>query len=119
MSGHKEIATKIKSFESDIMKSKQDKKLDYIDNQHKRKNIIIDGIPDVGGEKWNELQLKVQHMFSSNLELDCTKIEMERVQRIGQYQEGGRPRKIMVNLLRLKDKPHILSSVKKLKGTNI
>lgn len=123
-SGHKEIEAKIKSFESDIMKSKQDidellTKLDYIDNQHKRKNIIIDGISDVGGEKWNELELKVQQMFSSNLELDCTKIEMERVQRIGQYQEGGRPRKIMVNLLRLKDKQHILSSVKKLKGTNI
>lgn len=122
-SGHKETEAKIKSFENDIMNSKRDidemfTKLDYIENQHKRKNFVIDGVMDDKEESWSGLEQKIQQMFSTNLGLDG-KIETERVQRMGQYQEGGRPRRIMVNLLRLKDKQRILSSAKKLKGTNI
>ncbi|GAA6080007.1 uncharacterized protein LOC124389821 isoform X1 [Tachysurus ichikawai] len=122
-SGHKETEAKIKSFENDIINLKRDidgmfSKLDYIENQLKRKNLAIDGITDDKEESWSGLEQKVQHMFSNNLGLDG-KIETERVQRIGQYQEGGRPRRVMVNLLRLKDKLRILSSAKKLKGTNI
>lgn len=50
-SGHKETEAKIKSFENDIMNSKRDidemfTKLDYIENQHKRKNLVIDGVMD-------------------------------------------------------------------------
>lgn len=82
------------------------------------KNLIIVGISDDKEESWSELEHKVQYMFTSKLGLEG-KIEMERVQRMGQHQERGRPRKIMVNLLRLKDKQRILSSAKKLKGTNI
>lgn len=36
-------------------------------------------IPDAKGEKWNGLELKVQQMFSNNLELDWAKIEMKHV----------------------------------------
>jgi len=122
-SGYKETEAKIKSFENDIMKLKcgideMFTKFDYMENQHKRKNLVIDGIMDDKEESWSGLEQKVQHMFSNKLGLDG-KIEIERVQRMGQYQEGGRPRRIMVNLLRLKDKQCILSSTKKLKGTNI
>lgn len=34
-------------------------KLDYIENQYRRTNVLIDGIADVKGENWNELEAKV------------------------------------------------------------
>ena len=46
-------------------------------------------------------------------------MDIERAQRLGQFQERGRPRKIVVKLLRIKDRELILSSAKKLKGTRI
>lgn len=122
--GHKDMETKIKSFENNIMGSKLEMdemfaKLDYIENQCRRTNILVDGIADEKGETWSDSEKKVRLMISSNLGLDGTSIDIERAQRIGQYQEGGRPRKIVVKFLRLKDRQCILSSTKKLKGTNI
>lgn len=60
-------------------------------------------------------------MLSSNLGVNGTNIDIEHAKRIGQYKEGGKPRKIVVKLLRFKDRQCILSSTKKikLKGTNI
>lgn len=86
--GHKEIETKIKSFENNIMNSKQEMdemftKLDYIENHYRRTNILIDGIADEKGETWSESEKKVRQMLSSNLGLDGANIDIERAQRIG------------------------------------
>lgn len=67
-------------------------KLDHMENQYKRKNIIIEGMTDKKGENWNDLELKVYNLFSSNLGLDTKSIEIEHVQRLGQHKEGARPR---------------------------
>lgn len=120
--GCTEIETKIKAFETTIMNSKQEldgmfTKLDYIENQSRRTNILIDGIADEKGENWSDSEKKVRQMLSKDLGLDGTNMDIERAQRIGQYQEGGRPRKIIVKRLRIKDREWILSSAKKLKGT--
>ena len=64
-------------------------KLDYIENQCRRTDFLIDGIADEKGENWNESEKKVRQMFSSDLGLDSTKMDIERAQRIGQFQEGG------------------------------
>lgn len=122
--GHKEMATKIKLAEKTLEESKEElaavfNKMDYIENQTRRTNIVVDGISDEKGENWMESEKKVRHMITSRLGLDGVNMELERAHRIGQYQEGGRPRKIMVKLLRFKDKQMILSTAKKLKGSNI
>ncbi|KAL0148275.1 hypothetical protein M9458_056421, partial [Cirrhinus mrigala] len=49
------------------------------------------------------------------LGLDDLEMEIERAQRIGQYQEEGKSRKTVAKLLRFKDKQTIMSSAKKLK----
>ena len=41
-------------------------KLDYIENQCRRTNFLIDGIADEKGENRNESEKKVRQMFSSN-----------------------------------------------------
>lgn len=119
-----DIDIKIWSFESSISKSKQEledlfEKLDHIENQLRRSNLLIDGIAEEKGETISGLEMKIQQMLLNNLGLDSSTIEMERVHRIGQFHEGRKPRKIVVKLLRFKDRQRILFSTKKLKGTNI
>lgn len=53
-------------------------KLNHMENQYKRKNIITDGMADEKGENWNDLDLKVPNLISSNLDTKC--IEIERVE---------------------------------------
>ncbi|KAL0192958.1 hypothetical protein M9458_001647, partial [Cirrhinus mrigala] len=67
-------------------------KLDYIDNQQRRNNILVDGIPDEKGENWIESERKVRTIMETNMGLDAKNIEFERAHRVGHYQEGGRPR---------------------------
>ncbi|XP_046711293.1 uncharacterized protein LOC124389821 isoform X1 [Silurus meridionalis] len=122
--GYIDIDVKIKSFESSITKSKQEmddlfNKLDYIDNQSRRSNLLIDGIAEEKGETASGLEIKIQQVLAENLGLDGTKIEIERAHRMGQFQEGRKQRKIVVKFLRFKDRQHILFSAKKLKSTNI
>ena len=90
--------------------------LDYIENQCRRTNILIYGIADVN--VWSESKKKVT-CSQSFRDLMTKNMDIERAQRIGQYQEGSKPRKILVKLLSYKDRQCILFSAKKLKGTNI
>ncbi len=71
------------------------------------------------GSKKIKSEVNVWEILSSKLGLDDSEMEIEQAQRIGQYQEGGKPKKIVVKLLRFKAKQSIMSSGKKLKGTNI
>lgn len=99
-SKYTEVEDKVKSFDNNAGRVKQDMediliKLDYMENQHKRNNIIIDGLEEEKGENWNDVEHKVQKMLSSNLGLDTTKIEVDRVHSVGHYEEGGRPRRVI------------------------
>ncbi|CAM4533977.1 unnamed protein product [Leuciscus chuanchicus] len=86
--GCTEIEAKIRAFETNITTSKQEldamfNKLDYIENQSRRTNILIDGIADEKGENWCESEKKVREMFSKNLGLDGINMDIERAQRLG------------------------------------
>lgn len=94
-------------------------KLDYMDNISRKKNIVIDGVPDVKSETWIETEAKVKKLFLEHLKIEPKHIEFERGLRIGKYDSTGRPRSILIELLRYKDKQEILKRAKFLKGTNI
>ncbi|KAL7375471.1 hypothetical protein ABVT39_018103 [Epinephelus coioides] len=99
--GHKQMERKIKSFENNAMSCKlgvykRFAKLDYSENQYRRINILIDGIPDEKRETWSDSEKKVQQMLSSNLGQDGTNIDIERTRRIGL----DTPRKTVVQLLK-------------------
>lgn len=94
-------------------------KSDYLDNQSRRNNILIDGIPDVITETWHESECKVKKILAEHLKMDPKLIEMERAHRTGKYLANGRPRSVVVKLLRFKDKTEILRQAKQLKGTNL
>lgn len=119
-----EEMNKLKKLEMEILKSKEEldkmaTKLDFIENQSQRNNLIVDGIPEERGESWDVSEKKIKDMMVSKMGLNDNNIEIERAHRIGQHQEGGRPKQIIVKLLRFKDKQTIFSSAKKLKGTRI
>ncbi|XP_019631891.1 PREDICTED: uncharacterized protein LOC109475612 [Branchiostoma belcheri] len=94
-------------------------KSDYLENQSRRNNILFDGVPDNKQENWSRCEQKVPDILKDKLKLDPLKIEIERSHRNGKFQEEGRPRPIVVKLLRYKDKEAILQRAKHLKGSNI
>lgn len=81
-----------------------------------RRTNIVDGISDEKDESWMKSEVKVREILSSKLGLDDSEMEIERAHRIGQYQEGVSPEKLLVNFY---VKQTIMSSAKRLKGTNI
>lgn len=93
-------------------------KADYIENQSKRNNIVIDGIPDVPTESWDESQHKAKELLADHLKMDPKLVEIERAHQMGKYTVNGQPRPVIVKLMCYKDKEEILKQAKKLKGTN-
>ena len=94
-------------------------KMDYVENQTRRNNLLIDGVSDSKSESWSEIEINVKKVISDHLKIDSKLIEIERSHRTGKYDHAGRPRPIVVKLLRYKNKEEILKRAKSLKGTNI
>ncbi|XP_065671969.1 uncharacterized protein LOC136089808 [Hydra vulgaris] len=78
-------------------------------------DIKIDGIDENGQESWGDSEAKVHAFFWQNLGLK--NIEIERAHRTG-LKKDGRPRTIVLNLQKYKDKIRILKESHRLKGTN-
>lgn len=113
----KEVVVKMDRLES--VMSTIVKKSDSLENQSRRNNILIDGVPDNKQESWSQCEKKVREILKDKLKLDPLKIEIERSHRNGKYQEDGRPRPIVAKLLRYKDKEVIMQRAKYLKRSNI
>lgn len=91
--------------------------MDYIENQTKRNNILIDGIKDDRSESWHDTEIKAKKFLADHFKLEPKLIEEERVHRNGTFQPEGSLRTMVVKLLRFKDKEEILKRAKCLKGT--
>lgn len=94
-------------------------KSDYLEGQSKRKNVIIDGIPESPGESWEESEYKVRELLRTELQMDEERIEVERAHRMGNGRGADKPRQIVVKFLRFKDKTAVMGRRNRLKGTNI
>ncbi len=92
-------------------------KMEYLEGQSRRNNLVIDGITESPGETWAEAEDKVKKVLTEKLQLKQT-IEMERAHRTGKP-GGDRPRPIVVKFLRYKDRTTILQRAKLLKGSRI
>ncbi|XP_065650721.1 uncharacterized protein LOC136078834 [Hydra vulgaris] len=90
-------------------------KLRNLEGRSRRNNLRIDGIDENGQESWGDSEEKVHAFFWQNLGLK--NIEIERAHRTG-LKKDGRPRTIVLNLQKYKDKIRILKESHRLKGTN-
>lgn len=114
---HKSASSDLVNIQSSL--NNLSSKMDYLENQTRRNNLLIDGIPDAKTETWHESESKVKKLISEHLKMDPTLIELERAHRTGKFEAEGRPRSVVVKLLRFKDKEEILKRAKNLRGTKL
>lgn len=91
-------------------------KLDYLDIQVRKNNIMIDGIPESEKENGAESEEKVRQIFAEKLKLSG--MEFERIHRTGNS-NGDRVRPIVARFVSYKDKVRVMECAKNLKGTNV
>lgn len=98
-------------------------KIDSLDNQSRRNNLIIDGLTqDNAFESRPDSEKKVREFFNDKLKIDPKSIEIERAHRIGNMKQQitTKPRPIVVKFLCYKDKDLILTKAKAhLKNTGV
>ena len=92
-------------------------KIDYLENQSRRNNIIIDGILESPSETWSETETKVQDLLQSKLSFS-EKPHIERAHRIGSHRTS-RHRPVVVKFQRYKDRESALKNARNLKGSAI
>lgn len=93
-------------------------KMEYLEGQTRRNNLIFEGVPESPRETWAESEEKIKKILVENLQLQH-KVELERGHRIGKPGGGERTRPILVKFLRYKDRETILQRAKSLRGTKI
>lgn len=96
----------------------QDERIDVLEKEIKRRNIIIKGIVD--GEEESEVELKDKVMEVMNKMGVKLKIneDIDEMKRIGKFAKNSN-RPIIVKMLRIKTKIEVLKATKNLAGTKI
>lgn len=96
------------------------KEMDYLENQSRRNNLRIDGIPEGPDESWAKTEELVREMLTNKLSFptrEANDIGIERAHRIGTKRdaENDRPRTIMVKMEKFKDRDTIKQKAKECK----
>ena len=110
-----ELHTRIDMLEEE--RDNLEQKLSVQEDRNQRNNLRIDGMKEYNGETELELEEKVKTLFKEKMEIE-EDIEIQRIHRTGQ-RSYGKPRTVIFNLLRFKDKARILKQGRNLKGSNI
>lgn len=108
---------------------KHDEKIEYLENQSRRNNIRIDGIPEETNESWSVTEEIVKKVLTEKLHLEFEPT-IERAHRIGgKLRPSGsgnpseslrsRPRTIVCRLNNWKEKEAILKSARQRKPTGL
>ena len=89
---------------------------DYLENQYRRNNIVIYGVPEEGRETWEESEEIVRRVVYQ-IGVDLEFRDIERAHRVGRW--GNLKRPIVCKLAHYKIKDLILRDSKYLRGTGI
>ncbi|MCP4483312.1 MAG: hypothetical protein GY823_01945 [Flavobacteriaceae bacterium] len=103
-----------------------DEQLEYLENQSRRSNIRIVGVPEQAAESWDDTETKVKEVIKEKLGLS-EEFEIDRCHRVGrnsnrQKRDGRQddePRPIVAKLVRWKDKERILKKAREVKPDGI
>ncbi|XP_037866492.1 uncharacterized protein LOC119628438 [Bombyx mori] len=93
----------------------QEKQIDYLERENKRRNLVFFGIEEEG-RSYFQLYTKVAYILTMNMKLSCEKYDIENVKRIGR--KGNKVRPIIVALTTLGKKIEILKNRKSLASTS-
>lgn len=112
-----ETSTEIDNVQSSI--TTQLSKLTYLENQSRRSNLRIDGIPEEPNETWDSTENKVKQILVEKLQLVNTP-RIERSHRISsRNMKPGKPKTVMCKLYDWKEKELILKQARKIKPEGI
>ena len=126
----KPVLTKLEETNKVIINTKQSialhkNKLEYMENQSRRNNIRVQGIPEaIDGETWNSTERKVKEAIRETLGIDPDIERAHRVERKPKRQRNSQtnisaqttgPRTIVCRLRDWKQKEEILRKVRRVK----
>ena len=91
--------------------------IDYLENQSRRNNIRIDGIPELPGETWTQTENQVRETLHTKLrmtEVEAERVEIERAHRVGP-QKKDKTRTVVLKLTKFKDREAIIKQAREAK----
>lgn len=115
-----DVVTEIERKIEDVSSKQQDVSglsdiVDNMNNQMRRNNLLIKGIPEEGNESWAQTERIALSFFSDRLQLNVG--DIERAHRVGRKREGfNRP--IIVKFLSFKSKRDVLHGASRLRSTD-
>lgn len=94
-------------------------KMEYLENQSRRNNIRIVGIPEEENETWDVTEAKVKTTLQQKLKLNSP-IGIERAHRVGKPTDGTtKPRTIVCKIKDWKQKDEIVKTARKIKPSGL
>ena len=98
--------------------------MEYLENQSRRNNVRVNGIPEEDNETWEETEAKVKQVLKDELNLDSAP-DIERLHRMGKssrrpasaQNSASRPRIIVCRLRDWKEREMILKCARRIKPT--
>lgn len=96
--------------------------LEYLENQSRRNNIRVSGIPETFKETWEEAEAKVKNAVQAKLgiELDIERAHrVDRKPRLGKFMVSNKPRTIVCKLRDWKQKDLVVRKARKEKPIDL
>ena len=95
-------------------------RLDRLEDQSRRDNILVYGVPESSGETWSECESTINGIINDGkLNGDNGDVSIVRAHRLGKLDSrNDNPRPIIVKFLNYKTKDKIISNAKNLEGLN-
>lgn len=100
----------------------QSLKMEYLENQSRRNNIRVNGIPESDSETWEEAEIKVKEAIREKLDIE---VDIERAHRVERRKSNrglanqNQPRTIVCRLKDWKQREQVLRKARKEKPTNL
>ena len=119
-----ELDSAIEEIQNDL--DHQEEQMEYLDNQSRRNNVRVDGIPEEDNETWQETEANVKQVLKDELNL-ASAPDTERAHRVGKssprpasvQNSASRPRTIVCRLRDWKERETILKCARRIKPYNI
>ena len=116
-----ELDSAIEEIQDDL--DHQEEQMEYLENQSRRNNVRVDGIPEEDKETWEETEAKVKQVLKDELNL-ASAPDIERAHRVGKSScrpasAANCPRTIVCRLRDWKERETILKCARRIKPDNI
>uniref|UniRef100_A0A8D8Z678 Uncharacterized protein n=1 Tax=Cacopsylla melanoneura TaxID=428564 RepID=A0A8D8Z678_9HEMI len=98
---------------------KQDNRINKLENEARKKNVIVYGIKEENNENFNDLKEKLNWLLNQKMELGIRQEEIDDFFRLGKKTDTKRNRPIIIKMISNWRKTEIMMNKKKLSGTKI